>query len=172
MPNKVNIKGLVGGIAKRSHTIGLSTFGFKKKVNDALVGAGYNPVKAGKIATGLRSGTANLSRKEAIKVLKTLRQTGVIKSPIRSFSGEVDRFTKSQNASIKSSEHPESLEKEKIQAREARLRIRERAQEIETEMASARTVSGMNDANKSAAAVGSGIQSMAAEAESNDLPLD
>ncbi|MCX6785441.1 MAG: hypothetical protein NTZ18_01145 [Candidatus Komeilibacteria bacterium] len=94
--SEISLKELVGGIAKRSKQTGLSTLEFKKKVEETLRKTpGIGEVQAKKIAEGLRSGTAKLSKEKTIAVLRGLKTNKLLKN-VPDVAGEVNRFIKHQ----------------------------------------------------------------------------
>ncbi len=137
MPDKVNIKRLVGNIAKRSRTRGLTTLAFKNKVKSALQEGGFSQKKAGRIATSLKSGSTELTAKESAKVIKVLKKAKVLKGQIKDIRGEVSDFLKADRG-----RSGESQQSERAKKAEIRRRLRERSREDEENIKASRGPKG------------------------------
>jgi len=104
MSNNVNIRKLVGGLTKYNYSKQVGGLAFRSKVKQALEGSGFEKVRAGKIATGIRSGNLNLSRTQSLRVIKALKKGELIKSNVRDLRGSINSYIKAQTKGADSEE--------------------------------------------------------------------
>ena len=124
MDKEVNIKKLVGNLAKRSRIYGLSKPAFRSKAKTALVKAGISEPEAKRISTGISiNSKKKITEKKAIKVIKALRKEGLLKTQMKDIKGEVVKFVAKDKGS------GEDEKQKKIREAEVRRRLRKRDDE-------------------------------------------
>src|SRR3989344_2327737 len=95
MVGNINIKGLFKEVGSSRYRGSTSSEDFRHKAKAALESAGFEKTRAGKLATGIRSGSLKLSGKEAVKMVRALKEGKMIRSSVSDVSSAVNRFARS-----------------------------------------------------------------------------
>ena len=167
MGNDINIKQLVGGLARRNYANRTGGLEFRNKVKEALEGSGFGKVKAARIATGIKSGNLNLTRDQSLKVIKALREGKLIKSSVGSVRGAMGTYLNSQNKGVDT----EEVKKKRIEILN-RLRQREESNRPDIDEILGHKVKEAVPEAKTMPVGNQFRDSLVQEAEDQDLPLD